>query len=71
MNTRHGRVKFNKFQILLDSVCSSIIVMLKLVGKLHPEKGDLMQWHTQARNITTNIKVKYISHYSRLARLMS
>ena len=25
---------------------------------MHPEKDDLMQWHTLAGNITTNIKVK-------------
>ena len=29
-----------------------------LVKKLHPEKDDVMQLHTQAGNITTNIKVK-------------
>ena len=32
--------------------------MGRLVEKLHPEKDDMMQWHTQARNVTTNIKVK-------------
>ena len=29
-----------------------------LVGKLSLEKDDVMQWHTQAVNITNNIKVK-------------
>ena len=29
-----------------------------LVEKLSLEKDDVMQWHTQAVNITNNIKVK-------------
>ena len=33
MNTRKGRVKFKNFQILLDSGCSSTIVMIRLVEK--------------------------------------
>ena len=32
--------------------------MRSLVEKLCPEKDDVMQWQTQARNITTNFKVK-------------
>ena len=32
--------------------------MRRLVGKLSAEKYALMQWHTQAVNITTNLKVK-------------
>ena len=32
--------------------------MRRLVEKLRLEKGAVMQWHTQAGNITTNIKVK-------------
>ena len=32
--------------------------MGRLVEKLHPDKDDVMQWHTQAGNITTNIKVE-------------
>ena len=32
--------------------------MGRLVRKLHPEKDAVMQWHTQAGNITTNLKVK-------------
>ena len=35
-----------------------MVVMGRLVTKPHPEKYDLMQWHTQAKNITTNLKVK-------------
>ena len=30
--------------------------MVRLVVKLSLEKYTLMQWHTQARNITTNLK---------------
>ena len=32
--------------------------MGRLVGKLYPDKDAVMQWHTQAVNITTNLKVK-------------
>ena len=32
--------------------------MVKLFEKLHPEKDDMIQWHTLAGNITTNNKVK-------------
>ena len=32
--------------------------MVRLVEKLHPVKDDTMQWHTQAVNITTNLKVQ-------------
>ena len=32
--------------------------MRRLFEKLHPEKDAMMQWHTQAGNITTNHKVK-------------
>ena len=35
-----------------------MIVMGRLVEKLHPEKYAVMQWHTQARNIATNYEVK-------------
>ena len=31
--------------------------MRRLVQKLNPEKYAVMQWQTQARNITTNFKV--------------
>ena len=58
MNTRHGRVKFKNFRILLGSGCSSMIIMGMLVEKHCLEKYAVMQWHTQARNITTNYKVK-------------
>ena len=42
MNTRHGRVELKNFRILLDSGCSSIILMGRLVEKIHPEKDDVM-----------------------------
>ena len=58
MNTRHGRAKFKNFRIILDSECSSTIVIGRLVEKPHPEKDSVMQWHPQAGNITTNYKVK-------------
>ena len=58
MNNRRGRAEFKNFLIILDSGCISTIVMRRLIGKLHPEKDAVMQWHTQARNITTNLKVK-------------
>ena len=58
INIRKGRAKFKKFLILLDSGCSSTIAMRRLVEKLSLEKDALMQWHTQAGNITTNLKVK-------------
>ena len=57
MNTRLGRSRFKNFQILLDSGYSSIIVMVSLVGNKCLEKDAVMQWHTQAGNITTNYKV--------------
>ena len=58
MNARKGKVKFNNFRIILDSGCSSTILMVRLVEKLHPDKYYLMQWHTEAVNITTNLNVK-------------
>ena len=58
MNTRRGKAKFKNFFILLDSGCSSKIVMGRLVKILGLEKDDPIQRSTQARNITTNLKVK-------------
>ena len=58
MNTRRGKAKFWNFCILLDSGCSSTILMGRLVKKLAPDKYAPMQWHAQAGNITTNLKVK-------------
>ena len=58
MNTRKGKAKFKNFQILLDSRCSSTIVVGRIVKKLNPGKYAVMQWNTHAVNITTNLKVK-------------
>ena len=58
INIRNSKDKFKNFQILLGSGCISTILTRRLVEKLHPEKYALMQWHTQAGNIITNIKVK-------------
>ena len=32
--------------------------MVRLVNKIHPEKDSVMQWHTQAGNVTNNLKIK-------------
>ena len=58
INTRNVKAKFKNFRILLDSGCSYKIIMGRLIQKLNPQEGDLMQWHTQAGSITTNLKVK-------------
>ena len=58
INTRINKARLKNFQNLLDSGCSYKIVMIRLVEKLCPEKYAMMQWQTQAGNITTNFKVK-------------
>ena len=58
MNTRKGRAKFKNFRIILDTRCISTIVTGRLIPKLSPKEGNMMQWHTQAGSITTNLKVK-------------
>ena len=58
INNRKGGANFKNFQIILDSGCISMIIVGRIVEKVHPEKDDVMQWHTQAGNITTNIKVE-------------
>ena len=58
MNTRRNKSKFKNSQILLDSGCTSTIIMIRLVEKICPEKYAVTQWQTQAGNITTNFKVK-------------
>ena len=57
MNTRKGKSRFKNFWILLDSEFSSINLMGRLVEKLHTNRDDVMHWHIQAGNITTNLKV--------------
>ena len=58
MNILEGKEKFKNFRILLDSGCSSTIIIVRLINKLTPQKYSVMQWHTQAGKITTNSKVK-------------
>ena len=57
INIRKGRARFKNFRILLDNQCSSTIVMVRLIKILSPEKDVVMQWYTQAVNITNNNKV--------------
>ena len=70
MNTIKGGAEFKSFQILLDSGCSSTIVMRRLVQNLCPEKYAVMQFQTQAGNITKILRLIYILPYLHLARLM-
>ena len=58
MNNRTGKSKFKNFCIFLDSGCSSTVIMGTLVRELAPEEDAPMQRHTQAGNITINLKVK-------------
>ena len=60
MNSINNRAKFKHFRIILDSGFSSTTLMGRLVKNIHPEKYYVMQWHTQAVNITTINKVKII-----------
>ena len=59
MNTRNGREKINIFWVLLDSGCSSTILMISLIEKLNPKKNDVTQRHMQAVNVITNLKIKF------------
>ena len=61
MNNRRGRLYLKTPQILLDSRCSSTVVMGRLVEKRKLDKYSVIQWRTQARNITTNLRVKVYS----------
>ena len=58
MNTRKGKSSFFLNCILLEIGCSSTILMGSLVKILSQEEDNPMQWHMQAGNITTNLKVK-------------
>ena len=58
MDTKKGKARFNNFQILLESVFSSTIIMVSLIQKLPPEEDALIQWHMKAVKITNNLKVK-------------
>ena len=57
MNTRKGIEQLKNFRIILYSGYSSTISTRRLVHKLSPEKYAVMQWQTQAVNITTNLRV--------------
>ena len=54
MNKQKGISKF----ILLNSGFSSTIVTGRLINTLNPKKYTVVQWHTQAGKINTNLKVK-------------
>ena len=58
INNILGRESFKNFRILLESGCSSTISMRRLVEKTRLEKRAVIQWNTQAGNITINIKIK-------------
>ena len=58
MNTCTGKVKFRNFRILFYSGCGSTILMRRLIKKIKTKKYDMMQWHMQQGNISTNLKVK-------------
>ena len=58
MNTQKGRENFKNFKILLGSGCSYTILMGRQTKNPNSKEDDVMQWHTQAGGITTNIKVK-------------
>ena len=56
MNTQKGRVKFKKFQILLNSGFNYTIVTGR-IKKIKPKEDAVMQLHTKVGKITTNLKV--------------
>ena len=57
MNIQKGKARFKKIQILLDSGRSSTIIMARLINKISSKKYAVVQWHTQADEMITNIKV--------------
>ena len=57
MHTQKGRAKFHNFLILLDSGYSSTIDMGRLIKNFILREDVVMQWHTQAGSINTNLKV--------------
>ena len=58
MNTRRGKARFKKFRILLDKGYIYMIAMRGIAKKLKAKEYAVIQWHTQAGNITTNLKVQ-------------
>ena len=68
MNTKKVKAKFKNFKILLDSVCSSTIVMVNLVENYIPIK---MMWFIGTRRLEISIlilRLSYTSPYPYLAR---
>ena len=71
INTRKGRAKFKISRIILDSGCSSTIVMKSLVEKLYPEK---MLWFSGKHRPETSLlilRLNWILPYPHLAWLIS
>ena len=58
MNTRKGKAMFKTFLILVESGCSSTIIMGRLITKLCPKGENVIKWHTQVVKLNTNIKFK-------------
>ena len=58
MNPKKDGETFENLRILLDSECSSTIVMIRLMRNFIPETYAVIKWHTQAGYIATNLKVK-------------
>ena len=42
----------------MDIVCSYTTAIKRLAEKLNPKNYAVMKWHTQARSINTDIKIK-------------
>ena len=60
MNTCRGKANLRTFKYywILDIGFSSTIIMIKLITKLKTKEYYVMQWQTEAGNITTNLKVE-------------
>ena len=57
INTRRGKAKFDNFRTLLDTECSSIILMKRILTKLKTKEYSMMKWCIQAGNINNKMKV--------------
>ena len=57
MDNRRGKAKLKNIRILLENGCSSMIVMIRPTTKIKTKTNAMMQWNTQAVNLTTNMKV--------------
>ena len=58
MHTWKGRETFKNFLILFHSGFGSTIVIKILITKIDPIEDAVVQRHTQAGNIITNIRIK-------------